>query len=173
MGLFQTLSNIVACVSESIEKLTAHFKTVSPLQELSIYTTKTPEILQKLLEFVVGENELSASYSISIICLFLSSFNLTYESDKLKDWLNSYVEGAVKKLSQYLNEERPRLGVVGFRLLESFNIYLKVEELGSCFAENKQLFPSLIGLLKKYPFNNIFHFELFKFFTTILESLQT
>lgn len=78
------------------------------------------------------------------------------------------MDGAVIKLQKYEKEDRPRLGVVGFRLLETFNICLKVEGHRSLFTRNKELFPTLIGLVKKYPLNNIFHNEVFKLLTTTL-----
>ena len=41
----QILSNTVACVTEVFEKLAAHFKTVSPVEDLSIYNHQIPQLL--------------------------------------------------------------------------------------------------------------------------------
>jgi hypothetical protein len=47
--------------------------------------------------------------------------------------------------------------VVGFKLIESFNICLKGKNYITYFVQHKELFSTLFGLIKKYPLNNIFH----------------
>ena len=99
--IIQNLSNTVACVGEVYEKLNAHFKILGPVKDLEIFINKIPELLKQLLEFAVGDNELTASYSISVICQLLSNCNLTEEASKLKEWFESYVDAAVVKLQQF------------------------------------------------------------------------
>lgn len=65
------------------------------------------------------------------------------------------------------------MGVVGFKLLESFNLCLKTEGEHLYFSKNKQIFPTLFKLVQKYPLNNIFHNEVFRFMTTCLSSAVT
>jgi hypothetical protein len=80
------------------DKLIAHLKTLSPVKELEIYTDKIPDMLGRLLDFVLGENELAASYAIPIICMFLSNFNVEETPERLEEWFGKYVKGTTVKL---------------------------------------------------------------------------
>ena len=111
-----------------------------------------------------------SSYSFTTICIILSFFNFELNLEKIEEWLKKYVTAAVSKLMEYRVEERLRLGVAGFRIAESFNICMKVDRLGELFSSNRNVFPSLLTLFKKFPRNNIFQNEVLKLVSAILSS---
>ena len=143
---------------------------MGPVRKLEVYLTRIPDLLAILLEIALGQNELAAAYSISIISILLSNFNLEGESDKLEEWTSKYISGAVAQLKKFQEGERARLGVVGFKFVESFNLLLKVGSFHLLLAGSQEIFGILLGLVKKHPLNNIFHGEVFKFLTTCLNS---
>ena len=100
----------------------------------------------------------------------LANFNLKTDSEQLQEWTKKYIGGAVASLKRFLEGERARLGVVGFKFIDSFNLLMKVETFHELFAESQELVGILLGLVKKYPLNNIFHGEVFKFLVTCLNS---
>lgn len=104
-------------MSEVFEKTNAHLKLGNPIKELSLYNNRIPDLLSRLLEFFVGDNENASTYSISIICQLLSYFNIKDSADKLSPFLNQYLLAVTNQLKKYLEVERSRIGPHAIRLV--------------------------------------------------------
>jgi hypothetical protein len=90
----------------------------------------------------------------------------------LSEFLGFFLLGVIGKLKDVAAEDRTRLGLMPMRLLEIFNYAIRGQKVREWLVGVENVFPVVLALVRKYPFNNIFHNEVFKLINAALAAQE-
>jgi hypothetical protein len=82
-------------------------------------------MLEDAVRNIISEHEAVCAYSVGFLYILINSLPSELDNDDIDIVLFRFVEGAVRKLGQAIEEKRSRLGVGRVRMLEILNFILK------------------------------------------------